>query len=73
MCVAALIVPAHHKIERWFTKQLATNYEQTFIKKEEVTVETKDFENSDVAENEIAKPIPEESNENSENDSSKDS
>lgn len=73
VCVAALIVPAHHKIERWFTKQLATNYEHTFIKKEEVTVETKDFENSDVAENEIAKPKPEESNENSENDSSKDS
>ena len=27
VCIGALIVPAHHKIEHWFTKHLARNYE----------------------------------------------
>jgi len=27
VCIGALIVPAHHKLEHWFTKHLARNYE----------------------------------------------
>lgn len=31
--LAALLVPAHHKVEHWFTKKLAINYEEARVRK----------------------------------------
>lgn len=37
--IAALMVPAHHKIEHWFIKRLATNYEEAKNRKQKAKTE----------------------------------
>ena len=36
VCIGALLVPAHHKLEHWFSKHLAKNYETTRFKEHEL-------------------------------------
>lgn len=39
VCIAALMVPAHHRIEHWFIKRLATNYEEAKSRKQKANTE----------------------------------
>ncbi|HMR85077.1 MAG TPA: hypothetical protein PKE30_18155, partial [Niabella sp.] len=39
VCIAALMVPAHHRIEHWFIKRLATNYEEAKSRKQKANAE----------------------------------